>query len=142
MKLLKKQDARLRILPANAPSLASEQALLNERNDIAKEVHPSEILPNEAAQYQSLSSFNPHQPSTPPGRHRQRRLSRQDTRQEIPNVRKVLAFAILAIGVWALLPLLSMIDTSSIGLMAGTAQQAALNPAIAVINYLAKLMVS
>jgi hypothetical protein len=37
--------------------------------------------------------------------------------------------------------LLSMIDTSCVGSLAGTAQLAALNPAIAVMNYSSKLMV-
>ncbi|CAB9518175.1 Mate efflux family protein [Seminavis robusta] len=58
----------------------------------------------------------------------------------VPSVRKVLAFAIPAVGVWLCVPLLSTIDTATVGLIAGTAQQAALNPAIAVMNYSAKLM--
>jgi hypothetical protein len=59
----------------------------------------------------------------------------------VPSVRDVLGFAIPAIGVWLCVPLLSMIDTSTVGIMAGTAQLAALNPAIAVINYSSKIMV-
>jgi hypothetical protein len=35
-----------------------------------------------------------------------------------------------------------MIDTSAVGLLSGTAQQAALNPAVAVTDYGALLMVS
>jgi Na+-driven multidrug efflux pump len=57
-----------------------------------------------------------------------------------PNAKKVLAFAIPAIGVWLCSPLLSLIDTSSVGLLAGTAQQAALNPAVAVTDYSARLL--
>jgi hypothetical protein len=50
------------------------------------------------------------------------------------------AFAVPAIGVWLCSPLLSLIDTSSVGLLAGTAQQAALNPAVAVTDYSARLL--
>lgn len=45
-----------------------------------------------------------------------------------------------AIGVWLCGPLLSLIDTSTVGLLAGTAQQAALNPAVAVTDYAALLV--
>jgi hypothetical protein len=64
------------------------------------------------------------------------------TRGDAPTVGRILAFAIPAISVLLCMPLLSMQDTSSVGLVGGTAQQAALNPAIAVINYSAKLLVS
>jgi Na+-driven multidrug efflux pump len=57
-----------------------------------------------------------------------------------PNAKQVLAFAIPAIGVWLCSPLLSLIDTSSVGLLAGTAQQAALSPAVAVADYSARLL--
>lgn len=60
----------------------------------------------------------------------------------VPKVRDVLAFAVPAVGVWLCVPLLSMITTSCVGLLSGTAQQAALNPAVAVINYSARAMVS
>jgi len=54
---------------------------------------------------------------------------------EAPTLRKILNFAVPAIGVWLCSPLLSLIDTSSVGLLSGTAQQAALNPAVAVTDY-------
>jgi Na+-driven multidrug efflux pump len=57
-----------------------------------------------------------------------------------PSVAKILKFAIPAIGVWLCGPLLSMIDTSCVGLLSGTAQQAALNPAVAVTDYTALLI--
>lgn len=56
-------------------------------------------------------------------------------------VRRILSFAIPAIGIWLCNPLLSVIDTSSVGLIAGTVQQAALNPAVAVTDYSARCMV-
>jgi len=59
---------------------------------------------------------------------------------EIPNLRKITKFAIPAIGVWLCSPLLSLIDTSTVGLLSGTAQQAALNPAVAVTDYGALLV--
>jgi hypothetical protein len=49
----------------------------------------------------------------------------------VPSVSQILRFAIPAIGVWLCSPLLSMIDTSVVGLFSGTIQQAALNPAVA-----------
>lgn len=52
-----------------------------------------------------------------------------------PSLQKILKFAIPAIGVWLCAPILSLIDTSSVGLLSGTAQQAALNPAVAVTDY-------
>jgi len=59
---------------------------------------------------------------------------------EVPDVMTIIKFAIPAIGVWLCSPLLSMIDTSAVGLLAGTAQQAALNPAVAVTDYSARCM--
>jgi len=59
-----------------------------------------------------------------------------------PNVKKILKFAIPAIAVWLCGPLLSLIDTSAVGLFSGTYQQAALNPAVAVTDYAALLIVS
>ena len=58
---------------------------------------------------------------------------------ESPRLSKIIKFAIPAIGVWLCSPLLSLIDTSSVGLLSGTAQQAALNPAVAVTDYSALL---
>jgi hypothetical protein len=61
---------------------------------------------------------------------------------EAPEVSKILKFAIPAIGVWLCGPLLSLIDTSAVGILSGTIQQAALNPAVAVTDYAALLIVS
>jgi hypothetical protein len=63
------------------------------------------------------------------------------TEASAPSVTKILKFAIPAIGVWLCGPLLSLIDTSAVGLLSGTAQQAALNPAVAVTEYAALLIV-
>jgi len=57
-----------------------------------------------------------------------------------PGVRKIIKFAVPAIGVWLCGPILSLIDTSAVGLLAGTKQQAGLNPAVAVCDYSALLM--
>ena len=51
-------------------------------------------------------------------------------------------FAVPAIGVWLCSPILSLIDTSAVGVLSGTVQQAALNPAVAVTDYAALLIVS
>lgn len=59
---------------------------------------------------------------------------------ESPSVMKILKFAIPAIGVWLCGPILSLIDTSAVGLLSGVTQQAALNPATAVTDYAALLI--
>ena len=64
------------------------------------------------------------------------------TNIEAPTILKILKFAIPAIGVWLCSPVLSMIDTASVGLLSGTAQQAALNPAVSVTDYGALVVVS
>uniref|UniRef100_A0A7S4QVB7 Uncharacterized protein n=1 Tax=Ditylum brightwellii TaxID=49249 RepID=A0A7S4QVB7_9STRA len=61
---------------------------------------------------------------------------------ETPGVMKIMKFAIPAVGVWLCGPMLSLIDTSTVGLLSGTAQQAALGPAVAVADYSALLLVS
>lgn len=60
---------------------------------------------------------------------------------EAPNVKKIILFAIPAIGIWLCGPILSLIDTSAVGLLSGTAQQAALNPAITITEDGALLVV-
>ena len=52
-----------------------------------------------------------------------------------PTVSRIIRFAIPAMGVWLCSPILSMIDASAVGLLAGTAQQASLSPAVAVTDY-------
>mmetsp|Transcript_29341 Transcript_29341/g.33690 ORF Transcript_29341/g.33690 Transcript_29341/m.33690 type:complete len:812 (-) Transcript_29341:408-2843(-) len=59
---------------------------------------------------------------------------------EVSSIGKIVKFAIPACGVWLCSPLLSLIDTSSVGLLSGTIQQAALNPAVAVTDYGALLV--
>jgi len=56
------------------------------------------------------------------------------------SVRDIMKFAIPAVGVWLCNPILGMIDTSAVGLLSGTTQQAALNPAVAVSEYAALLI--
>lgn len=52
-----------------------------------------------------------------------------------PTISRILQYTLPAIGIWLCSPVLSMIDTAAVGLLAGTAQQAALNPAIVVSDY-------
>lgn len=59
---------------------------------------------------------------------------------EVPSVKSISKFAIAALGVWLCSPILSLIDTSAVGLLSGTAQQAALNPAVSVTEYTALLI--
>ncbi len=63
------------------------------------------------------------------------------TEEDSPHsIRKVIEFAIPAIGVYLCSPLLSTIDTSTVGLFCGTLQQAALNPAVTIIDYSSRTM--
>jgi Na+-driven multidrug efflux pump len=59
---------------------------------------------------------------------------------EVPSFTRVVKFAIPAIGVYLCSPMLSMIDTATVGLFCGTLQQAALNPAVTIIDYSARTM--
>jgi len=59
---------------------------------------------------------------------------------EVPSIIRIVNFAIPAIGVYLCSPLLSMIDTSTVGLLCGTLQQAALNPAVTITDYSARTM--
>ncbi|KAL7548639.1 hypothetical protein ACHAWF_011912, partial [Thalassiosira exigua] len=52
-----------------------------------------------------------------------------------PSVLEILRFTIPAVGIWLCSPVLSTIDTAAVGLLGGTAQQAALNPAVSVTDY-------
>ena len=61
---------------------------------------------------------------------------------ETPSIRKILSYTLPAIGVWMCSPILSMIDTAAVGMLAGTAQQAALNPAVSVTDYGGLVVVS
>lgn len=70
------------------------------------------------------------------------REEQESSIMEAPSVRRILKFAIGAVVVWLCSPILSLIDTSVVGLYSGTAQQAALNPAVAVVEYTALLIVS
>ena len=91
-----------------------------------------------AAATMSETSVNPTKDRTPAESSSTAILA--DTSVAAPSVAKVLLFAIPAIGVWLCNPLLSLIDTSAVGMLSGTIQQAALNPAVAVTDYSALLM--
>jgi len=53
---------------------------------------------------------------------------------EAPSVSTIIRFAFGCVGIWLCGPILSLIDTSAVGLLSGTAQQAALNPAITITD--------
>jgi len=63
-----------------------------------------------------------------------------DKDNDFPSVARIMVFAASATGVFLCSPLLSLIDTSAVGLLSGTAQQAALNPGVAVTDYAALLI--
>ncbi|GMH91191.1 hypothetical protein TrST_g1729 [Triparma strigata] len=62
------------------------------------------------------------------------------TVEEKHSVRSIVKFAVPAMGVWLCGPVLSLIDTSAVGLFCGTIQQAALSPAVAITDYSALLL--
>ena len=60
---------------------------------------------------------------------------------QIPTLSQIARFALPATAIYLCDPLLSLIDTAAVGLLAkSTAHQAALNPAIAVVNYSSLLL--
>lgn len=61
---------------------------------------------------------------------------------EAPSVGTIIRFAFGCVGIWLCGPILSLIDTSAVGLLSGTSQQAALNPAITITDDGALLVVS
>ena len=69
------------------------------------------------------------------GEHTAEQVEEQEEFVEHSSLSKIIKFAIPAIGVWLCGPILSLIDTGSVGLLSGTAQQAALNPAVAITDY-------
>lgn len=56
------------------------------------------------------------------------------------SIPRIIRFAVPAVGIWLCSPLLSVIDTATVGMMSGTVQQAALHPAVAITDYTARLM--
>ena len=63
------------------------------------------------------------------------------TQCQIPTLSQIVKFALPATAIYLCDPLLSLIDTASVGLLAkSTAHQAALSPAKAVVNYSALLL--
>lgn len=84
-----------------------------------KQLDHSTNIPNPVTEYQSATHSN----------------NQNSILSATPSVGKILKYTIPAIGIWLCSPVLSMIDTASVGLLSGTAQQAALNPAISVTDY-------
>lgn len=67
-------------------------------------------------------------------------LELEESNIETPSIKRIISFAVPAIGVYLCSPLLSTIDTSTVGIFCGTLQQAALNPAVTIIDYSARTM--
>lgn len=103
---------------------------IDEKWTMLREPRPLQVS-SFAANDGDLSNLIPHNQETATSAKEQRIL--KDYR--VPNVKDLLAFSMPAIFVWLCQPMLSMIDTSTVGLIAGTTQQAALMSAIAAINY-------
>lgn len=91
---------------------------------------PSFIETTDNISVEALDLIEPELDSNP--------IEHQPTKQSIsnktPSIKKILQYTIPAIGIWLCSPVLSMIDTAAVGLLSGTAQQAALNPAVSVTD--------
>jgi len=62
-------------------------------------------------------------------------LRRKSSRRSRQSRVTIIKFAIPAIGVWLCNPILSLVDTSVVGVFSGTFDQAALSPAVAITDY-------
>jgi Na+-driven multidrug efflux pump len=135
-KNLFKRTEKLLILSADAEPYAFDFDVpsVEEQSNVTASVSSEENMPLLSTETEPRADFNVSSPIESP--------SSPIEADKIPfaDAKTVLAFAIPAIGVWLCSPLLSLIDTSSVGLLAGTAQQAALNPAVAVTDYSARLL--
>jgi hypothetical protein len=93
----------------------------------------SKTLLNDATVYNDVANADDGSPSS---ENQQKILEQSDA----PSVKTIVNFALPAIGIYLCSPLLSMIDTSTVGLICGTLQQAALNPAVTITDYSARTM--
>jgi len=102
-------------------------------NENAEEAYTRELI------QASVDEDNVHHQPDPPQLERQIALKPvvpdYASDDNSSGVKEILKFAVPAIGVWLCGPLLSMIDTAAVGLLSGTANQAALSPAVAVTEY-------
>lgn len=57
------------------------------------------------------------------------------------SIPRIIRFAVPAVGIWLCSPRLPVIDTSTVGMLSGTVQQAGVHPAVAVPDYSARLLV-
>ena len=126
-----KNDAVSAILAASEEAVAFAEAAL------LKDSFTQTTLPLDEMDTRVI--VHEQQPSTIDS-HTMEETNTDDSAVVAPSVKKIILFAIPAIGVWLCSPLLSLIDTSVVGLFSGTVQQAALNPAVAVTDYAALLM--
>lgn len=122
---------------ASSESLQSPE-ILQPIIDGIKLVEPSKEVLQLISSEVSTSKVSPdiNAPDTP---EKKEESTTQDT-IDAPSVKSISRFAIAALGVWLCSPILSLIDTSAVGLLSGTAQQAALNPAVSVTEYSALLI--
>lgn len=93
----------------------------------------SEVLSPKVNEYQAESDILPLEMN-------RKELVLPEKDLTIPTVRQIAQFSITGIAIYLCSPLLSLIDTSAVGLLSGTAQQAALNPAVSVTEYTAFLI--
>lgn len=111
-----KELTRLAILQNEADADFMEAILEEEVGDL----NGSTVL-FETPESSKISSSNTNSPA--PSEQKQNQSS--SLAKNTPSVRTILRYTIPAIGVWLCSPILSMIDTAAVGLLSGTAQQAA-----------------
>mmetsp|Transcript_27253 Transcript_27253/g.44254 ORF Transcript_27253/g.44254 Transcript_27253/m.44254 type:complete len:818 (+) Transcript_27253:27-2480(+) len=91
---------------------------------------PSFIARTDIISVEGLDLIEPELDSNPI----EHQPAKQSISNKTPSIKKILQYTIPAIGIWLCSPVLSMIDTAAVGLLSGTAQQAALNPAVSVTD--------
>lgn len=119
-----------------AVDISTTDGILSTLSDDAQLVDPTTVVEEIiGTALLDTDSYNPLSKS-------ETKEGKGEVKEEIipPTLAKIIKFAIPAVGVWLCSPLLSLIDTSSVGLLSGTAQQAALYPAVSVTDYSALLV--
>lgn len=126
---------------SNAVDISTTDGILSTLSDDAQLVDPAVLVEEIIGSALMDSGTDVNDPLSPPlAPVKEETAVIEEEVIVAPSLAKIVKFAVPAIGVWLCSPLLSLIDTSSVGLLSGTAQQAALYPAVSVTDYGALLV--
>ena len=125
---------------SNAVDISTTDGILSTLSDDAQLVDPAVVVEEIIGTALMDPGTDVNDPLSPPSPVKEETGAVEEEVIVAPSLAKIIKFAIPAIGVWLCSPLLSLIDTSSVGLLSGTAQQAALYPAVSVTDYGALLV--